>query len=255
MSDQLSANSVRTYHTTPEGFAPARNRSLRQRAILFAGVVVFIVVLQYGAFVDSLRSGSISSILPAVFVLIFLLGTLALGVKIGNKRIRDSWRSYELIIGEDFLIRKMKDHQEIEIRRSEITAIKEADNGLRVQTKQKGREIGIPSALVGYEDAKSRLRQWGVPLSDSQHAWVQSSQRVVVFSLLGLALICAFFLASKSWIVVVTGVPTVAILLWSIVHIQKSVSVSTSMRRLSILTILTLLAIVAKLILAIINWR
>jgi hypothetical protein len=161
MSDQLSATSVRTYHTTPEGFAPARNRILRQRALLFAGVVVFIVVLQYGAFADSLRSGSISSILPAVFVLIFLLGTLALGVKIGNKRIRDSWRSYELIIGEDFLIRKMKDHQEIEIRRSEITAIKEADNGLRVQTKQKGREIGIPSALVGYEDAKSRLRQWG----------------------------------------------------------------------------------------------
>jgi|HubBroStandDraft_6_1064221.scaffolds.fasta_scaffold19896_3 hypothetical protein len=255
MADQPSANSVRTYHTTPEGFAPARNRILRQRALLFAGVVVFVVVLQCGAFADSWRSGSIISLIPVVFVIIFLLGALAVGVKIGNNRIRDSWLSYGLVIGEDFLIRRMKDHQEIEIQRGEIIAIKEADNGLRVQTKQKGREIGIPSALVGYEDAKSRLRQWGVPLSDSQHAWVQSSHWVAVFSLVGLALIGAFFLASRSWVVVVTGVPTVAVLLWSIVHIRKSANTSTSVKRLSLLNLLTLLAILVRLVLAVVNWR
>jgi hypothetical protein len=255
MADQLSASSVRVYHTAPEGFASARNRILRQRTLIFVGFVIFIVVLQYRAFADSWRSGSLSSLLPAIFVFIFLLGALAVGVKIGNNRIRDSWLSYELVIGEDFLIRRMRDHQEIEIQRSEIIAIKEADNGLRVQTNQNGREIGIPSALVGYEDAKSRLRQWGVPLSDPQHAWFLSSHRVAVFSLLGLALIGTFFLASKSWLVVVTGVPTIAILLWSIVHIQKSVSTSTSMKRLSFLTILTLLAIAVRLVIAIVNWR
>jgi len=255
MAVQLSANSVRTYHTAPEGFAPARNRLLRQRAILCAGIVVFLVVLQYRTFADSWRSDSITSVLPAVIVLIFLLGALAVGVKIGNNRIRDSWLSYELTIGEDFLIRRMKDHPEIEIQRSEITAIREDGTGLRVQTKQRGYEIGIPSGLVGYEDAKSRVSQWGVPLSNSQHSWVESSDWVVRFSLISLALIGVFFVASRSWIEIVTGVPTVAILLWSIVHIQRGPNTSASTKRFSLLAVLSLLAIAARLVLAIVNWR
>ena len=221
---------------------------------MFGGIVVFLFVLQYRAFADSWQHPSIASILPVLFILFIVIGALTTGVRIGIKRIQDSWLSYELVIGEDFLVRRMKGHQEIEIQRIEIVAIKESEIGLRVQSNQKGREIGIPLALVGYEDAKARLSRWMAPVSEP-HGWLTPSYWVAAFSLLVLALCGVFFLATRSWIVVVTGVPTVAVLLWSIFAIQKSVQASANMKRLSLLTMLTLLAIVARLILAIVHWR
>jgi hypothetical protein len=50
MPNQLAANSVKTYRLAPEGFSGARNKLLRQKIGLFAGVVVFLLVLQYKEF-------------------------------------------------------------------------------------------------------------------------------------------------------------------------------------------------------------
>jgi hypothetical protein len=157
MADQFAANSARTYRLAPEGYRAIHNKLLRQRIGLFAGIALFLLFIEYKQFGDSWRNGPVVSILTAVLLTLLLFGMLALGLKKGLKRNQEAWDSYELMIGEDFLIRKMRDFPELEIQRQEITAIKESATGLLVETKLKGRSIGIATALIGYEDAKQRL--------------------------------------------------------------------------------------------------
>ena len=254
MESQLAPNSVRTYHLAPEGFAAARNKLFRQKAALFAGILLFLFVVQYKVFGDSWRRGPIISLLPALFALLITLAALVFGVMRGIKRNKESWISYELTIGEDFLIRRIKDFPELEIQRHEIIAIKESAVGLHVETKLKGRAIGIASALVDYDNAKERLNQW-IPIQASQQGWMSSGSWIWGLPLLFLALFGGFYVSDKSWVIVATGTPLLVGLSWSIWSIQKSVQVSAHMKRLSLLAFLPLLSIAAKLFLAIRNWR
>src|SRR5882724_10366375 len=175
MTNQLAPNSVRTYHLAPEGFGAARNRLLRQRVVLFAGIAVFLVAVQYKEFGDSWRERPISSLLPALFFILIIFAALVRGLMKGVKRNHESWISYELVIGQDFLIRRIKDFPELEIQQYEVTAIKESATGLHVETNLKDRAIGIASALVDYDDAKERLSRW-MPVQELQQGWVAPSR-------------------------------------------------------------------------------
>lgn len=124
-----------------------------------------------------------------------------------------------------------------------------------METKLTGRAIGIASALVGYEDAKERLSSWGVPLQESRRGWMAPGRWMWVLPLLVLFLFGGFYLATGSWITIATGVPLLAGLSWSLWFILKSLQVSANTKRLSLITVLPLLAITAKLVLSIIHWR
>jgi hypothetical protein len=187
--------------------------------------------------------------------MLIALAALALGAKKGIKRSRESWLSYELDIGEDFLTRRINDFPELEIQRHEITKIRESSTGLRVETESKDRVIGIAPALVGYEDAKTRLSQWVVPTQEVQQGWITPARWIVALPLLVLVFFATFYFATRSWLIVATGVPLLVGLSWSLLAIQKSLQVSAHTRRLSFVTILPMLAIVVKLIQAITRWR
>jgi len=254
MAAQLAPNSVKTYHLAPEGFVAARNKLLRQKAAFFAGILVFLFVVQYRVFGDSWRQDSIASLFPALFAFFITLAALVFGVIRGIKRNQESWITYELTIGEDFLIRRIKDFPELEIQRHEITAVKESVVGLHVETKLKDRAIRIASALVDYDDAKERLSRW-MPIQESQQDWIATGSWMWALPVLFLILFCGFYLSSKSWMILATGIPLLVGLSWSIWLIHKSVQVSAQMKRLSLIAFLPLLSIAAKLILAIRNWR
>jgi hypothetical protein len=255
MVNQLAPNSVRTYHLAPEGFGAARNKLLRQRISLFAGLVVFLLAVQYKEFGDNWRQGPITSLLSALVVILIVLGALVRGVFKGVKRNQESWISYELVIGEDFLIRRIKDFPELEIQRHEVTSIKESAAGLHVATNLKDRAIGIAPALIDYEDAKERLSHWMVPVQESQQGWMSPTRWMWRLPLLFLFLFGCFYLTTRSWIIIATGMPLLVGLFWSLWFIRKSVQVSAHMKRLSLFIFLPLLAIVAKLIQAIRNWH
>jgi hypothetical protein len=159
------------------------------------------------------------------------------------------------VIGEDFLIRRIKDFPELESQRHEVTVIRENAAGLHVETKEKGRAIGIAPALIDYEDARDRLSRWMAPVWESQQGWLSPTRWMWGLPLLFLFLFGCFYLATRSWIIIATGVPLIGGLSWSLWFIRKSVQVSAHMKRLSLFTFLPLLAIVVKLIQAIRDWH
>src|SRR5260370_41183945 len=97
-----------------------------------------------------------------------LIGALASGLLKGMKQNREAWNTYELIIGEDFLIRRIKNFPELEIRRDEITSMKESPAGLQVERGSRNRTIGIASSLVDYEDSRTRLDHLRTPTRRKQ---------------------------------------------------------------------------------------
>jgi hypothetical protein len=254
MVPQLASNSVKTYYLAPEGFNAARNRLLRQRIVLFAGLVIFLFAFQYREFGDTWRQGSFASLVPAAFAILLVLGALAFGVKRGVKRNQESWSSFELVVGEDFLIRKIKDFPALEIQRHEVTAIKESAVGLHVETEVRDRAIGIASALVGYDEVKERLGRW-MPVQELKPGWMTPARWMWGLPLIVLVLFGCFLISTRSWVIVATGVPLFSGLSWSLWFIRKSVQVSAKTKRLMLMTALPLMAIAAKLILSIVNWR
>lgn len=251
MPNQLAQKSGRTYRLAPEGFSAARNRLLRQRAVLFVGVVVFLLVLAYKELGQTWERDSITSLLPAFLFVLFVFGALAVGLRKGIKRNQESWDSFELVVGDDSVIRRIKDFPELEIQRHEVTRIRETAAGLCLETKLKDRTIGIARALVDYEDARGRLSRWMPPVNEPQQGWTAPIRWMWVYPVITLILFAVFYMTTSNWLIVATGVPLLIGLSVAIWLIRRSVQVSAQMKRLSLLTLLPLLAIIAKLIQAI----
>jgi hypothetical protein len=112
MPNQLAPNSVRTYRLAPEGFSAARNRLLKQKIALFVGVILFFSLSGTKCSVK-LGSGSVASLLPTFPFVLIVSGALAVGFRKGIKRNQESWDSFELVVGEDFVIRRIKDFPEL----------------------------------------------------------------------------------------------------------------------------------------------
>jgi hypothetical protein len=167
MIAELAPNSVRTYRLAPEGFNVVRKKLLGQRAIIFTGIIVFTIIITFRQLDMDWQRVSFVSLAPYFILTMLLIGALATGLLKGMKQNREAWNTYELIIGEDFLIRRIKNFPELEIRRHEITSIKESPAGLQVETSSRDRTIGIASSLVDYEDARARLSQWMTPTANT----------------------------------------------------------------------------------------
>jgi hypothetical protein len=88
-------------------------------------------------------------------------------------------------------------------------------------------------------------------MQELRTGWMAPVRWLWTLPLLVLLFFGGFYLATKSWVIVTTGVPLLAGLAWSMWLIRKSRHVSAHMKRLSLMTLLPLLAIAVKLVLAI----
>jgi hypothetical protein len=251
MPNQLAPNSVRTYHLPPEAYATARNKVLRQIAVVFAGMVLFALVLAYKMFGQTWHQNSIASLLPTIVFVLLFSGALVAGFRKGIKRNQESWDSFELVVGEDFVITRKKDFPELEIQRHEVTRIRESATGLYVETKFKDRTIGIARALTDYEDARERLSRWMPLVREPPRGWTAPTRWMWTSPVITIFLFALVLMSTNNWVVVAAGVPLLIGLSVGIWVIRRSVQTSAHTKRVSLLTVLPLLAIIARLIQAI----
>jgi hypothetical protein len=219
--------------------------------VVSAGPILFALVLAYKMFGQTWHRNSTASLLPTVIFLLIIFGATALGLWKGMKRGQESWDSFELVVGEDVVLRRKKDFPDLEIQRHEVTRIRESTHGLSMATKLRDRAIGIPRALTDYEDARERLGRW-MPLVQVQPlGWTAPIRWIWVIPVIAVILFALFLMSTNSWVVIAAGVLLLIWLSVAIWHIRRSVQTSAHMKRLSLLTVLPLLAVIAKLIQAI----
>ena len=255
MSGQLARNSVKTYRFAPEGFETVRKRLILMHNITFVGVLGLIVGIDFKNADRDWLHGSLLSLLPYVFALTFVGAFLIYSFRRSMKKQRENWLAYELLVGEDFVIRRMPGLSEIEIRREEVTAIRQNALGLTLETSLKQRTLGVPSTLEEFDEVRARLSERMAPTELQRARWKHSPNVVYGVIVIELILFIVFFLSSQSWLLVCSGAPLFGSLVWSFVLVQRSAQLAPKMKRTMWIILLPLLAIGFRLVEAIRNWR
>lgn len=255
MSGQLARNSVKTYRFAPEAFETVRKRLTLVQTITFVGVLTLLIATDFKSADREWLQGSLLSLLPHVLALTFVGALFFFSFRRSLKKQRENWFAYELLVGEDFVIRRMPGLSEMEIRREEVVAIRQDAQGLTLETSSKQRTLGVPSTLEEFDEVRARLSEWMTPTEVRRARWKHSPSLVYGVIIVELGLFIVFFLSTKSWPLVCSGAPLFGGLIWSVVLVQRSAQLAPKMKRTMWIILLPLTAIGFRLVEAIRNWR
>jgi len=255
MSEQLARNSVKTYRFAPEGFEAVRKKLIAILSITFVGVLGLFVGMDFKSADRDWLRGSLLSLLPHLLPITFVGALFVYAFQRSMKKQRENWLAYELLVGEDFVIRRMPGLSEMEIRREEVTAIQHNAQGLTLETSSKQRTLGVPSTVEEFEEVRARLSEWMTPTEVQRAKWKYSPNLVYGVIIVELGLFIVFSLSTQSWLLVCSGAPLFGGLIWSVVLVQRSPQLTTKMKRTMWIILLPLLAIGLRLVEAIRNWR
>jgi hypothetical protein len=255
MSGQLARNSVKTYRFAPEGFEAVRKKLVVIQSITFVGVLGLFVGMDFKSADRDWLQGSLLSLWPHLLPITFLGALFVYAFQRSLKKQRENWLAYELMVGEDFVIRRMPGLSEMEIRREEVTAIRHNSQGLTLETSSKQRTLGVPSTVEEFDEVRARLSAWMTPTELQRENWKHSPNLVYAVIIIELGLFIVFSLSTQSWLLVCSGAPLFFGLVWSVVLVQRSAQLAPKMKRTMWIILLPLLAIGFRLVEAIRNWR
>ncbi len=255
MGEQLARNSVKTYRFAPEGFEAVRKKLTLVQNIIFLGILALFIATDFKSADRDWLQGSLLSLLPRVLALTFVFAVFFYSFRRAMKKQRENWLSYELLIGEDFVIRRMPGLSEMEIRREELTAIRQNAQGLNIETNSRQRTLGVPSTLEEFDEVLARLSEWMTASELQQARWRNSAYLLHSVIVVELGLFIVFFLSTRSWLLVSSGIPLFGGVFWCMVSVQRSDHWAPKMKRKMWFVLLPLMAIAFRLVEAILNWR
>jgi hypothetical protein len=255
MSEQLSRDSVKMYRFAPQGFETVRRRLTLVQTITFVGVLAIFIATDFKSTDREWLQGSILSLLPHVLALTFIGALFFFSFRRGIRKQRENWLAYELLVGDDFVIRRMPGLSEREVRREEITAIGQSPQGLTIETSSRQRSLAVPATLGEFDEVRARLSEWKAPTEMRRAGWKQSPNLLYAVIIAELSLFIVFFLSTQSWLLVCSGTPLFGGLIWSFVLLQKSAELAPKMKRTMWIILLPLIAIGFRLVEAVRNWR
>jgi hypothetical protein len=254
MSTGLSANLLKTYRQAPENWPVVERRLIAIRNLISIGIVFLFVAMDFGA-AENWKNGSLTSLFPHVVIISFVFAVLFFSFRRAINQQRRTWASFELLVGSDFVARSMEGLAELEIRREELTAIRTFKQGLSLETASAQRNITIPNTLGDFPELRDRLSQWMAFSEYPQNKWMQSRYFVPGVLVVEMALLGVFFVSHGSLWEVLSGVPLVFGLLWCLIKVQMTDRLAPKTKRQMWFVLLPLVAIAARLVLAIINWQ
>jgi hypothetical protein len=255
MSEKLARNSVKAYRFAPEGFEAVRKRLIVLQSITFLGILGLFVGMDFKSADRDWLQGSLFSLLPHILPITFAGAVLVYAFQRAMRKQRENWLAYELLVGEDFVIRRMPGLSEMEIRREEVTAIRQSAQGLTLETSSRQRTLGVPSTLEEFDEVHARVSEWMAPTEVRRAGWKSAPNLLHGVIVVEMGLFVVFFLSTRSWVLVTSGAPLFGGLIWCFVLLRRSTQLAPKMKRTMWITLLPLMAIGFRLVEAILNWR
>src|SRR5437660_6965481 len=77
---------------------------------------------------------------------------------------KEKWDSIVLDFCSDRLLRRLPHYPDLEVRREEVTTIRESSRGLTIKTISRPKALFVSSGLADYDDFRNRLFAW-VPMA------------------------------------------------------------------------------------------
>jgi hypothetical protein len=171
---------MNTYRVKPEGF-----NSIQKR-IWIGGILAVIFALTGVAAIISLEDRKSLLAFGLTVATVFIVAGFVFYRS--TKRLRESWQTYTLMIGDDLILRQQSHYPDITIRREEITKIQRVFTGdIVVKTKEWMKFISIPRSLNGIEEVEQILNQWkSVKQAPNQKLFLALTILVSVASFFGI---------------------------------------------------------------------
>lgn len=222
-------DAVRRYRLMPEALKAAQERVTsryqRPQLVLLVGAMLF------GTFIAVRHEPHLNFILPYAFALaVFLTYIAFVSPRRMRNRVAESWQSYLLEIGPDYLLRTQADTPDLRLEFSDIQSIERLPGRfLRVIGKAPRQVIGIPEDIDGFPEILATLTALQ-PVTETRN------DRSVKSFVLTLAVLAAFL--GMGWsqqreIAIPLAVLVSAAVLWLIVYMQRSPNVSLRVKRSS----------------------
>ncbi len=174
---------MKTYTVKPEGINP-----VRKRMKLFGAAFLTLVLAGVGLIMPDVP--------PVAFgitaILVILFG--GLGFRRALKRLAETWPTYTLTVGDDYMVKQQAHYPDIRITRDEIKTIQKIFTGeISVKTRDWKKFIVIPPSLSGIEEVEKVLRQWK-PIKEVPRA------RTLLHYVLPVLVAALFFAVSRGYL-------------------------------------------------------
>jgi hypothetical protein len=204
------------YSLRPEGYRELYNQSLIRSVMTALVLMVIVGIVLVGNRSEGSRADSY------VWILFLLIGGYTAYISYRNlKRQKEAWNSFRLIIDESKILRQHIGLPDLSIPQPDITQIIEMPNGdLLIKTARKEIYLAVPRWIELPEEVRERLSAFHPFEPQGQLAFWQQYPWVVTIAM--LAVFFTHLFSSTPWLVVATGLPSLAIMVWSTYHMWKS---------------------------------
>jgi hypothetical protein len=237
---------LRTYKLKPEGFA-----DIRRRVIVVTLPIIVVALLIGGA--GALAANPPSDVLGWVLIIgllgPFFIGLIYYSLRRSLRQQEEGWLSYQLLLGDDVIIRKQAHLPDIQIKRDEVAGIEKAVNGtLVVKTSQLQKFIAVPGTLEGIEEVRQHLEQWQSVRQQTPKAARSVYSASLGMVLLALAAIAVTFLGTEKLIVIPIGTLTIVFLLWALIANARNPHLDERVKKGMWMVVIPMAAIAMKVI-------
>jgi hypothetical protein len=256
MNGQLAANSVKTYRLGPESLREVERNSRWLQALMLLVVVAISFFTQFKGGVPDWVHGEVSSVWLPLLTTTILCGVLYFSMQRGMRKQQEIWRSFELQVGEDFVLRRMINLKEIEIHRDEVAAICRTPTGLMIRSKEKGVSISVPKTLLEFEEVCGRLNAWR-PIEEAPATFFAKNRQAAVLMIvvLELVLLMVFLFSRQSRWLVLSGLPLFVGLVGCSILLLKSKQLTAERKRFLWALVIPILSIGFRVAGAILHWK
>lgn len=196
---------MKTYSLSKNNFLQFRRRLIIRTGIfdIVAMAIILVVAVYKAENTWPYVQPSIAWLYVLLSIPIFL-AVFGFTLYRSIKQSHAIWDSVRVEIGEDYVARRQLRVPEVRINRTEVTALREINNGLCVLTSDKFRALCIPIELDGpdYEEIKTTLSAWAPIQPKSATARIWFTAQLI---LLGIGTLIVFF-STSAWLVLIVGV-------------------------------------------------
>jgi hypothetical protein len=159
---------------------------------------------------------------------VLIMGILGFSIWRGIKRQKALLESYELTISDQLICREQLNTPDISILVTEVVEIaKYPKGGFSIRGSRNNGTIIIPVQVENYAQLEATLQQIH-PITIKRHSFLKKFQFLLSLISLGL-MVCVFLLTDKI-IVGTAGCLLTALMIWSLVRIQKDKNIDRKTR-------------------------
>jgi len=221
---KLTLKSMQQFKITPEGLTELRKKALiRSLPTVLIAVAVSIIIRTINS------NNTIDDITITLIPICFLILILGFSLYLGLRRQRKLLESYVLTFENNTITRQQVNIPTITIDFSDIAQILKSTNGtFTIKSKNPRDIIGVPVQIENYNELEHLLNDIML-ITEKRETFIEKYR--IILSILFFGVFMTVNVVQNKFIVAAAGIVSIAILIWSLLEIQRNKNIDNKTKR------------------------